>query len=80
MLTEYGNILEQYTVAYIASIVGRDRVHRIDEWENSSSPKADLLIIDGEFGLIVEIKRTLATEVEKSVLDAESTIEVLSNY
>jgi hypothetical protein len=37
-----------------------------------------LLVVDGDSALVIEIKRTLATEVEKTILDAESAIEVLS--
>lgn len=73
----YGEVLEKYVELVLQSRLSAEAVYKIELWENEQQRKADFLARDGTRGLIVEIKRSLGTEFDKHVLDAEGILEVL---
>jgi hypothetical protein len=75
---EYGAMLEEYVTEFAQEIGGKSRVHRIERFESAGSKKADLLLVDNDVALVVEIKRTIGTTLEKDILDAESAVAIFA--
>jgi hypothetical protein len=76
-LTDLGFALDDYVEALARSLLGRDAVHRISKWEIGTDEQADFFITDGKSGLIVEVKRIIATEMAKDLLSHHGVVAVL---
>lgn len=74
----FGEVLEDYIVFAVKQLISDDAVHKIDKWEHTTEKQADLLLVEGSSALIVEIKRTLANQRERSVQDEHGIASILA--
>ena len=72
----YGYALEDYVEMVCRHHLALGQVFRVSKWEEPSVKQADLLLVSKQCGLLIEIKRSLASSTAKEILDTEGCLAV----